>query len=163
MYNPFGLLSIRLLQALVRSGNRYFVRQTYKRGLNALDATHRAAFLLTHYADAGKAKMHYDALVHDANRFLYDSNDPEQYKKLEIAARQPLGFPVYSPLLEKEWKPSEQMREKIRSYVAANLQWTPGRNDTIQADLFSQVGELFLNLKYRTHEIKVPLADIEKY
>jgi hypothetical protein len=163
MYNPFGLLSMRLLQALLKSGNRYFVRQTYKRGLDQFDETQRGAFLFTHYTDAGRAQMHYDALALDPNRFLYDSTDAEHYNKLEIAAHQPLGFRIYSPLLEKEWKPTEAMNEKIRKYIAANFTWTPGRNDKVKADLFSQVGELFVNLKYRVHEVKVPLADIEKY
>lgn len=163
MYNPFGLLTMKLLQALIKAGNVYFVRQTYRRGLDIFDESNRGAFLLSHYTDAVKAQVHYDAIAHDGNRFIYDANNDEQLKKLEIAAGQPQGFRVYSPLLEKEWKPSGLLSDKIRHYVSANLLWTPGRNDTVKADLFVRFGELFITLKHRMQEIQVPLSEIEKH
>ena len=163
MYNPFGLLSAKLLQALIQSGNTWFVRQTWKRGMDPQDTTQKGAFLFTHYNNAGRAHIHYDALAHDPNRFLYDSTLPDHYKKLETAAAQPLGFRVYSPLLEKEWKPSGLLSDKLRRYITGKLQWTPGRNDTVKAELFTQFGELFITLKNRGNRIKVPLSDIENY
>mgnify|MGYP003574963444 CR=1 FL=1 len=162
MHNPFGHLSIKLLHALINGGNRYFVRQTYKRGLNPFDPTQKAAFLFTHYADLPTARMHYNFLHHDPNRFLYDSRKPEHYAKLEIAARQVVGYPVYTPLLERNWEPSEKMSESIRRYIRAHLTWTPAREESVKADLFTEFGELFVNLKWRSHEKKVPLANIEK-
>lgn len=123
----------------------------------------RAAFLFTHYNNVSDARSHFDALKHDGNRFLYDNNNPEHHAKLEIAAKQPLGYKIYSSLLEEPWKPSEKMAEKIRHYIGENLTWTPARADTIGAELFTHYGELFINLKYSTHEAKVPLTDIEKY
>src|SRR5690606_20385924 len=104
----------RLLHLLIREGNRYFVRQTYPRGLNPLDTTQKAAFLFTHYKNLADAQQHWNALLQDPNRFLYDSGDPEHFARLEIAARQPLGFPVYTPLLEKPWQASDRMKELIR-------------------------------------------------
>lgn len=163
MYNPFGLLTKKLLLALIKAGNLYFVRQTYKRGLDITDTTQKAAFLLTHYTNAGRAQMHYDALANDANRFLYDATHPAHLQKLETAASQPIGFKVYSPLMEKEWQPSKLLSDKIRRYVAAELLWMPARSETVKADLFTQFGELFVTLKHRVEEIRVPLSDIEKY
>jgi hypothetical protein len=162
MHNPFGLLSVKLLHAVMQAGNRYFVRQTYPRGLHPFDSTHKAAFLFTHYRDWKEAQRHYNSLHNDANRFLYDSQNSDHAAKLEIAAKQVPGFPVYTPLLEKPWEPSEKMSELIRKYIGANLNWTPAREETVKADLFTQFGELFVNLKYRSFETKVPLADIEK-
>ena len=162
MHNPFGHLSIKLLHALINGGNRYFVRQTYKRGLNPFDPTQKAAFLFTHYADLPTARMHYNFLHHDPNRIFYDSMKSEHFAKLEIAARQVVGYPVYTPLLEKPWEPSEKMSELIRRYIRSHLSWTPAREESVKADLFTQFGELFVNLRYRSQETKVPLADIEK-
>ena len=162
MHNPFGHLSLQLLIALIRAGNRYFVRQTYPRGLNRLDPVQRAAFLFTHYAHLSDARHHYNALQNDGNRFLYDSMDPEQYDKLEIAAKQVIGYPVFTPLLEKPWVPSEKMSESIRNYIRTHLPWTPAREEMVQADLFTEFGELFVNLRWRTFEAKALLADIEK-
>ena len=163
MHNPFVLLSARLLHSLIASGNIYFVRQTYKRGLDMHDAHTKAAFLFTHYDNLDGAQRHFDSLQNDSNRFLYDDSTAEHHKKLEIASKQPLGYKVYSSLLEEPWKPSEKMAEQIRRYISENLTWTPARKDTIVAELFTQIGELFIILKYSTNEVKVPLTDIEKY
>lgn len=162
MHNPFGLLSVKLLHALTDGGNRYFVRQTYGRGLNPLDPAQKAAFLFTHYNDQPSARMHYNFLHHDPNRFLYDTKNADHAAKLEIAAKQVPGYPVYTPLLEKPWQPSEKMSELIRKYIAAHCHWTPAREELVKADLFTEFGELFVNLNYRSNEIQVPLADIEK-
>lgn len=162
MHNPFGLLTVKLLHALTNAGNRYFVRQTYQRGLHPFDTAHKAAFLFTHYRDAAEARRHYNFLHHDPHRFLYDSRNDVHAAKLDIAAKQVPGFPVYTPLLGKPWEPSEKMSELIRKYIGAHLNWTPAREETVKADLFTQFGELFVNLKYRTYETKVLLADIEK-
>jgi hypothetical protein len=163
MHNPFVLLTTRLLHSLIASGNIYFVRQTYRRGLDNFDKHTKAAFLFTHYSSLNKAQMHVEALQQDGNRFLYNNTIREHHEKLEIAAKQPLGFKVYSSLLEEPWKPSEKMAEMIRRYIGENLTWTPARQDIIGAELFIQFGELFINLKYGAHEVKVPLSDIEKY
>jgi hypothetical protein len=162
MHNPFGLLSLKLLHALTAAGNRYFVRQTYRRGLHPFDAQHKAAFLFTHYRDLASAKMHYNFLHDDPNRFLYDSANPAHAARLETAAKQLPAFPVYTPLLEKPWEPSEKMSESIRRYIRLHFEWKVPREETVKADLFTEFGELFVNLRYKSEERKVPLADIEK-
>lgn len=162
MHNPFGHLSIKLLTALIDAGHRYFVRQTYQRGLNPFDESQRAAFLFTHYNNLPVAQRHYNFLHHDANRFLYDSHNAEHLAKLETASKQLPGYPVFTPLLDKPWTPSEKMSELIRRYISLYLDWKPAREESVKADLFTEFGELFVNLKYRTNEIRVPLADIEK-
>ena len=162
MHNPFGLLSVKLLHALIHGGHRYFIRQTYRRGLNPLDPIHKAAFLFTHYIDLPSARRHYNFLQHDPNRFLYDCKNTDHAVKLEIAAKQVPGYPVYTPLLEKPWQPSEKMAELIRKYIGAHVNWIPAREETVKAGLFTEFGELFVNLNYRSQEIQVPLADIEK-
>lgn len=163
MHNPFVLLSTRLLEALIKAGNTFFVRQTYKRGKNELNPLNKAAFLITHYTDYSKAKTHYDALHNDPNRFLYNIEEPEHYEKLLVAATQPAGFHIYSPIIQQRWKPTPPIAAKIRRYINEKMSWTPGRNDVVKADLFVQFGELFINLKYGIHEVKLPLADIENY
>lgn len=162
MHNPFGLLNLKLLHALMDAGNRYYVRQTYRRGLNPFDPVQKAAFLFTHYRDLASAQMHYNFIAFDKNRFLYDSDKPAHYAKLEIAAKQVPEYPVYTPLLEKPWEPSEKMSEMIRRYIGANLDWMPAREETVKADLFNRFGQLFVNLKYKNLETRVPLDDIEK-
>ena len=161
MHNPFVLLTTRLLESLIKAGNTFFVRQTYKRGKNELDPLNKAAFLITHYNDYSRAKTHYDTLTTDPNRFLYNIVEQEHYEKLQVAATQPAGFKIYSPLIQQPWKPTPAIAAKIRTYISEKMNWTPGRNDVVKTDLFVQFGELFINLKYGIHEVKLPLAEIE--
>lgn len=163
MHNPFSLLSHELLDALVQAGHQYFVRQTYRRGLDHFDAGVRAAFLISHYTDKSKAQIHYKSLSSDPHRFLYDIEAPGHLEKLRIAAGQPEGYRIYSPLLQREWKPSGMMAQKIRNYIDDQLHWKPGKKQGVKTDLFLQFGELFITLKWKTTEVKIPLAEIERY
>jgi hypothetical protein len=161
MHNPFPLYSERLLTSLIKSGHKYFVRQTYKRGINPFNENQKGSFLISHYNDLNKANIHFEALEHDKNRFLYDISKPEHLERLKAASVQPTGYMVYAPLLQQEWKPTPQVAEKIRKYIDYKLKWKPGRNDTVRSNLFLQFGELYLTLKFRIHEVKVPLIEIE--
>jgi len=163
MHNPFVLLSARLLESLIKAGNTFFVRQTYKRGKNLLDPLNKAAFLITHYTDYSQAKTHYDNLYNDPNRFLYNITEPEHYEKLTLAATQPEGYKIYSPLIQQPWKPTPEMAAKIRNYIGQKLSWSPKRSDTVKADLFVQFGELFITLKYERDTINLPLAELENF
>ena len=163
MHNPFVLLTTWLLESLIKAGNTFFVRQTYKRGKNQLDPLNKAAFLFTHYTDYSRAKTHYDTLDNDPNKFLYNINEAEHYEKLFVAAGQPEGFHIYSPLVQQPWKPTPAIAAKIRNYINHKMNWTPARSDQVKVDLFVQFGELFITLKCGIHELKVPLADIENF
>ena len=161
MINPFQLYSPDLLQALLRAGHRYFVRQTYERGSFQDAGTTQKAFLISHYDNASRANVHYEALVTDANRFLYDVSDPAHLEKLEIAASQPAGFRIFTPMLLRPWKPTEWIKGKVRKYIDQKLAWQPGRSTGVKTNLFTQFGELFLTLKSGIHEVKIPLSDVE--
>jgi hypothetical protein len=163
MHNPFVLLTVPLLESLLKAGNQFFVRQTYKRGKNELDPLNKAAFLFSHYTDYSRAKTHYDTLDNDPNRFLYNINEEEHYQKLFTAAGQPEGYKIYSPLVKQAWKPTPPIAARIRKYIDQKLTWSLGRNDSVKADLFVQFGELFITLKFGIHELKLPLADIENF
>src|SRR5258708_25663736 len=76
MYNPFPLLSEALLKDQVAKGKRFFVRQTFARGM---DARLRAAFLLRAYPsdENDQAQRHVAAIPRDANVFLSYAHNPE--------------------------------------------------------------------------------------
>jgi len=162
MHNPFGRFTTRLLRSLLSDGYRYFVRQTWPRGLNPLDKMQKAAFLFTHYTSFNEASDHYHHLAGDPNRYLYDSADAGHLSRLEAAARQHPAYPVYTPLLSKKWQPSTRMAERLRRYINHQLHWTPARRTAVEADLVNEFGELFVNLKYRDRIAKVPLYEIEQ-
>jgi len=162
MHNPFQLYSSELLDSLIKAGHKYFLRQTYKRGKDHFDETTKNAFLITHYNDLNKARIHFEALSNDGNRFLYDISNDQHLLKLKTAASQPEGYKIFTPLLLEPWQPSDTMKGKIRRYIHQKLNWNPSVSDTVHSNLFTQFGELFITLKFKRQEIKIPLTDIER-
>lgn len=162
MHNPFTLYTPLLLNGMLKAGHRYFVRQTYKRGMDHFDEIKNTAFLISPYPDESRAMMHYDALKNDGNRFLYSVLNTDHLEKLNIAVTQPAGYKIYAPLLPGPWKPSDIMAGKIRRYIDHVLHWHLSRKEGVRSNLFIQFGELFITLRSGKHEIKIPLSDIER-
>lgn len=162
MHNPFALYSETLLDALIKTGHRYFVRQTYRRGIDYLDQQQKGSFLISHYADEARAKIHLAALKSDPYSYLYHLFNHEDEKKLRIASNQPAGYKIYAPLLMQKWEANNVIEGKMRRYIENDLHWRPGKGDKVVADLFLQYGELFVTLKFNRNKVKVPLSDIEK-
>lgn len=159
MHNPLYIFSTEVLEELIKTGHRYFVRQTYRRGY---DHTLKASFLISHYEEQAKADIHFKALTNDPNRFLYDAQNPERLTKLQIAAAQPEGFRIYTlHLAMEEWKVPTSLKGNLKRYIT-RLNWHPSKDKGVNAKLFSQFGELFIALKWQSHETKVPLYEIEK-
>jgi hypothetical protein len=163
MHNPLVLFDAKILEALRRAGHTHFVRQTYKRGIDHTDTNQKGAYLISHYRDESHAAIHYEALAHDPARFFYDLSIPEHLAKLEVATTQPRGYAIYSALLaDQKWRPAADMKGKIKRYIATRLGWNPKGSDTVNTDLFFQFGELFITLKWGSHESKIPLSDLER-
>jgi hypothetical protein len=166
MYNPFPLLNEALLNDQVVKGKRYFVRQTFHRGM---DTRLKAAFLLRSYPEdeKGKAEEHLQIVSRrDGNARLYDAVLPEHLEKLRIGARQPFGYKVYYAAKKGvDWKPPAIYEEKIRHYIRRHhSDWRPtGGAEPIEVGLYEEFGELFLKFSYEKEEDIIPFDDIEKY
>src|SRR5690242_8819380 len=103
MINPFYPFTRALLEALVKKGHRYFVRQTYRREKNTSPGF-KGAFLLTHYDSVTTAMDHYGAISYDAARFFYDWENAEHRRRLCMAADGPEGYKLYAALFRKDWE-----------------------------------------------------------
>ena len=165
MFNPLCLFSSELLDALVKAGQVYFVRQTYNRGKTILDDDIKGFFLITHYPDLRGSKEHYEALINDGNRFLYEWSNPEHQTKLKIASAQPQGYKVFASLVMPDVKirAEKVLKQKIKNYIDHKLKWHPGREDTVDFDMYPNFGEVFVTIKLRNQKIKVALEEIEKF
>ena len=71
MYNPFPIFTPGLLDDQLAKGKRWFIRQTFPRGM---EARLIAAFLIRGYDDDEKATadQHLAAIKNDGNAYLYD-------------------------------------------------------------------------------------------
>jgi rhodanese-related sulfurtransferase len=165
MYNPFPLLSKGLLNDQLLKGKRWFVRQTFPRGM---EPRLIAAFLLRAYDEEEKdiAEKHLAALEKDRNAFLYDAQDPEHLAKLHIAASQPFGYKVfYAARKGIEWRPPQTYQEKMRRYIFRHHPaWRPLKaGDKIEIGLYEEFGQLFLKFSHDGENDTIPFDLIEKY
>lgn len=157
-------LTRQLLDAFVKAGKKYFVRQAYSRGKELLDEGVKGCFIFTHYSEAGQAEHHLGAIAHDPNRYLYNWDKPEDQNKLLIAAGKPDGYKIYSSVFEKDWQKQITLllKTKVKKYIDYSLDWKPGRGETVDFQIFTNYGELYAKLKLRTQEVRVKLEVIEK-
>jgi hypothetical protein len=172
VYNPFPILTPGLLDDQLARGKRYVVRQTYARGLadrsaNARGPAPKAAFLLRAYFPEEKelAGQHLASLSGDPYAFLYDADDPEHLKKLQLAATQPAGYRIYYAAKKGiDWDPPEAYQEKMREYIRRHHpSWrTKPGGDKIQIGLFEEFGQLFLKFNFDEQEDTIPFEWIEK-
>jgi len=165
MYNPFPLLTKGLLKDQVDKGKRWFVRQTFRRGM---EARLKAAFLIRGYEEKERvlAEQHMTALQRDGNAFLYDAAIPGHLEKLSIAAGQPLGYKVfYAAKKGVDWKPPTTYQQKIRHYINRHHPNWRTRNEggEIQAGLYEEFGELFIKFSHGHEEDTIPFETIEQY
>ena len=165
MYNPFPLLNEALLNDEIGKGKRFFVRQTYPRGL---EGRLKAAFLLRSYPEdeKGLAEEHLRMIAGDHHAFLYDASVAEELERLKIAARQPFGFKVfYAAKKGVDWRPPQLYQEKMRHYLSRHhADWRPTRGEKpIEAGLHEEFGALFIKFSYGGEEDMIPFDDIEKY
>jgi hypothetical protein len=164
MFNPLCPFGKELLEGFVTSGQKYFVRQTFNRGLNLNDKSKRA-FLISHYRDFGQAFEHYEAIAQDRNRYLYRWSEPADRKRLLIAASQPSGFRIFASVVMPDWqeKAERALKVQVRSYIEKKNFWHPGKKDGVEFELYPHFGEVFVRMRFRKQEIKVSLNEVENF
>lgn len=165
MYNPFPLLTKGMLDDQIVKGKRWFVRQSFARGM---ESRLRAAFLIRGYQEEEKelAEQHLTALSKDGNAFLYDVTVPEHVERLRVAAGQPFGYKVfYAAKKGVDWKPPALYQQKIRGYINRHHANWRAQNEggEIEVGLYEVFGELFIKFSHDREEDTIPFERIELY
>jgi hypothetical protein len=165
MFNPLCLLSPELLDAFVKAGHLYFVRQAYPRAKNLIDTHIKGYFLITHHKTLNNATEHFEAIKKDGNRYLYDWNKPTDREKIKAAAAQPEGYKIYASVVmpDVQQKAELVLKKKIKHYIDNKLKWRPGRDATVDFNLYPHYGEVHVTLKLRNQQVKVALSEIELF
>lgn len=160
MFNPLYPFTQEVLDATIKRGGLWFVRNTF----DIADVKNRKNFLITHYNDASKAETHYNIIGHDAHRFLYRWQDEEDRERLKFASQQPEGYGIFSSYFYPDYKKkiSKDYKEKINRYMYSQTAWKPAGSDTVHVDLYLQFGIMYLHLKFEGEELKIKFADIER-
>ncbi|MFT3678111.1 MAG: hypothetical protein QM781_19620 [Chitinophagaceae bacterium] len=162
MYNPFILLSPELLAHKIAGGKRFFIRQTYLRGLQP---GIRAAFLLRAYLETEEdmALRHMQEIAPDKHAHIYDVTNEEELQKLRIAATQPAGYRIYyAAKIGNKWRPPPAYEYRIKQYIRRwHPEWRPTRGLQIRVGLFEEWGTLWIRLEFEEEKETVPLSQFE--
>lgn len=165
MFNPFVPFTKPLLDAFISKNKKFFIRQTYQRGMPLAEPTVKGAFLITHYDVEKEAIVHYDALNRDANRFFYEVDNPEHLEKLNIAATNPGPYRIFAGVAYPGWEECAKavLMPKVKRYIDHGLKWKPSRDESVNLKLYAQFGEVYAQLNLRNQKIEVRLDEIENF
>jgi hypothetical protein len=162
MFNPLCIFSSELLEAFVKSGQKYFVRQSFNRGLISNEKLNHA-FLISHYSDFGQAYEHFEAIAQDHHRRLYRWSEPDDRNRLQLAATQPAGYTIYASVVMPGWKEKaeRELKVQVRNYIARKNLWHPAKKDSVEFELYPHFGEVFVRMRFHNQEIKIRLEEVE--
>ena len=163
MFNPLAIWTEKALDGFVREGKRYFVRQRFDRARSPFAGEEKRCFLFCHYQVYTQAREHYDALMDDPDRFLYDWEVELHRQKLLLAASQPAGYEIYTNTFMPDWERhiTSRLKQKIRGFIQTHG-WKPGREDGVLIDFYPHFGEVMVTLRFRDQKLSVKLEEIEK-
>jgi hypothetical protein len=163
MFNPFSPFDPHLLTGFRQKGVQAFVRQTYDRGRNMLEAEPQPSFILIHFNKAIKAREHFDAIKTDPNRQLYIVDDPADWQALQELLNNPPGQRYYTILTIKDVNEKARivLDKKIRYYIDHRTNWKPKGYEQISFSLDIIFGEIYGRLRYGPREVKMKLDDLE--
>src|SRR4051812_34472471 len=164
MFNPTYPFTKEVLEASVKRGCFYFVRNSYRRPFDHFDEGIKAYLLITHYDDVAKAYAHINSITNDPQRFLYDWKNEEHKKRLYVASSQPEGYKIYSTYFLPDYKDkiTATLKDKINSYIYRHTNWKPRKMEVLNVDFYMQYGSLYVAISYTTQKIKIKFDDIEK-
>jgi hypothetical protein len=164
MLNPFVKFELRFIEAFRKLKKRYLVMQLFDR---AQEETKRSSkcVILSHYSDAGNARIHHKNILYDPYAALLDLESEQDRKRLAGMLAKESGYLVFSSLIidhaSIKRALNQTLKEKCNRYFTEK-QLLPAGARTVRPVVELSFGELFITLKYGAQTIRVKLAEIEK-
>lgn len=164
MLNPFSRFEEKFISTFLNLKKRYLISQTLR--LTSLPEIDGKTFLLfSHYSDKGLAKIHFNAVSTDKLAAIIDLENDEHLQKVLSMLNPDSQYIIYSSLTidPKELKTITEklFTQKIHKYIAGNTNWSISRDHTIKPRLEITFGELYVNIKYKSQNIRMRLQELE--
>ena len=139
---------------------RHFVRSTYPRGIGG---TVTQAFLISHYHKGAEATRHFNAIATDIHRDIFDTNNPDDVKRLRKETEPAINCQSFSQLIhpENEKIATNQFREHTRRWLLNNTHWELKGGISIYPKLYFQLGELYVRIAHKGEEVKMKFDQLE--
>ncbi len=164
MLQPFLKLEQLFIDKLVVLKKFYLVSQSYNRHQDHFNEHNKPGILLSDYDDAGLAKIHQNAVNHDAYAAILDLRKPAHYQKLQTMMKEE-QYELYWCMVKSAAALKKQLdagyKAKIRIWVERNTTWNIKASDQVLTQFEVRFGELFLILKWRTQKASLKFEEIE--
>lgn len=160
MFNPAYPFTKELLESFVVKEVKHFVKSTYKRGISG---TIKQGYLISHYHDKAEAERHFNAIAHDPNRDIFDTDRPEDLERLKKETEPSIEQIIFSKLIhpENEKKATEKFRDNTKRYLFNNTNWDLKGRVTIYPKLYFQLGELYVRISHQGETISMKFHELE--
>lgn len=165
MFQPFHKMQKKIVTEFIKLGKWYLVSQSYKRGVDLFEPE-KQPILLSHYDDAGLARIHYDAIPEkDRFRSIIDLQREEHLKKINEMLGPDSKYVVYSSLYAYSLEDMEKhldtkYKDHTARYIVTKTNWHLGKNK-FRTQLEVIFGELYLEIKLHHERLRVKFEDIE--
>lgn len=161
-YNPVFPFSIDVLEKSIERGCRFFVRNAWPAGFDHFHHDVKP-IIFTHYNEEDHAKAHFQAVLHDPFRHIYDIQKEDDLNRLKIAANQPAGYKIFSSYFRDDYKRiiTKNVKEKINRWMYRNTDWQPKKGQTLHVDFYLKFGKLFCTLSFQGRKIQVTFDEID--
>lgn len=160
MFNPFVPFQEPMIDRLREWKQRFVVSQSWY-------SDERQGLLLSDYADAGLAKLHMKGLTRDRYGYLFDLENERHRQLIRGLLAEDSKYRVHAAFIADPGSVERRLNRlysaRIKRYVQERTDWRIGGRDGIYAKLQLIFGELFVNLQYKKQEIRLRLAELEKY
>ena len=166
MFLPFEIMRIEYINQLIRLKKIYLVTQSYNMGEDPFGHADKIGIIVSDYDDPGLAKIHLAAVKQDKYASIINLSSNIHLAKITEMLQRDSAYAVYWAIV----KDTEQLKRKvdtqfsdhIRRYIAKNTNWSIGGSTTLRPQLQVIFGELFVILKYGSHELRIKFTDVEK-
>ena len=166
MLLPFEIMRTEYIAQMIRLKKIYLVTQSYNKGEDPFGHSDKIGLIVSDYDDPGLAKIHLAAVKQDKYASIINLSSEIHLSKFTEMLQQELAYAVYWAIV----KDAEQFKRKvdthfsdhIRRYITKNTNWSIGGSATLRPQLQVIFGELFVILKYGSHELRIKFTDIEK-
>lgn len=166
MFQPFLQLNQKYLDGLIRLKKTFLVSQSYKRGTEHFEDGEKTCLLFSDYEKLAEAQLHFNALKQDNFAAIIDLANEAHKMKIESLFETDSNFkPFWAIVLSKksvEQQLKTRYMDNVRKWIGNNTNWDIKGSDTVNTQMAVTFGEIFLELKWRSRQIKVKFEDIEK-
>lgn len=165
MLQPFVKLEQLFIDKLVALKKHYLVTQSYARSQDHFEEKKKTGILISDYDDPGLAKIHLNAVAHDAYAALLDIRKPQHYNKLQEMLqgdKYELYWCIVRSAADLKKRLDAGYKGKIRTWVERKTHWNIAASDAVATQFEVRFGELFLILKWRSQRASLKFEEIER-